>query len=253
LVRYGYWLKEVLEGNLGSSTLSHQAVTTLLRTAVPVSLELTFFALLIAVAFAFPVGLLLGTNADRRWARPSMFAITLGISVPGFWVGLMLIYIFSVELGWLPAGGYVPFTEDPIENLRSMVLPSITLSLYLAPPLVRFLRANAVGVLREDYVKAARSKGLSRRRLVFRHVAPNTYIPALTYLGLQLGVLISGAIITEVIFGLPGMGRLGLNAILSRDYPVAQGVVLIVAAWYIFVNLSVDLLYGLIDPRVRVQ
>jgi peptide/nickel transport system permease protein len=165
----------------------------------------------------------------------------------------MLIVIFSVKLGVLPAGGYVPFTHDPLQNLRAMILPSVTLSLYLAPPLVRFLRATAVGVSREDYVKAARAKGLSNRKVLFRHVAPNTFIPAITYLGLQVGLLISGAIITEVIFALPGMGRLGLNAILSRDYPAAQGVILVVAGGYVLVNLVVDLLYGVIDPRVRVR
>jgi peptide/nickel transport system permease protein len=251
--RYAYWLKEVLQGNLGTSTLSHQPITSLLGTALPVTLELALFSLLLAVCFAVPAGLLLATHRNRWWARPAMFVITLGISIPGFWVGLMLILVFAVKLGVLPAGGYVPFTQDPVENLRSMILPSITLSLYLAPPLVRFLRATAVGVLREDYVKTARAKGLSGRKLLFRHVGPNTFIPAVTYLGLQLGLLISGAIITEVIFSLPGMGRLGLNAILSRDYPAAQGVVLVVAAGYVVVNLAVDLAYGLIDPRVRVR
>src|SRR6478735_11092523 len=155
IVRYGYWLKETAQGNLGESVLSHQPVTKLLATALPVSLELTFFALLIAVAFALPTGLRLATNDDKHWARPAMFGITLGISVPGFWVGLMLIELFAVRWGILPAGGYVSFRTDPVENIKTMILPSITLSLYLGPPLVRFVRASAVGVLREDFIKTA--------------------------------------------------------------------------------------------------
>jgi peptide/nickel transport system permease protein len=251
VVRYGYWLKQTVQGNLGQSVLSQQPVTKLLSTALPVTLELTFFALLIAVVFALPVGLRLATNRDKRWARPAMFGITLGISVPGFWVGLMLIELFAVRWGLLPAGGYVPFRQDPVENLETMILPSITLSLYLGPPLVRFVRASAVGVLQEDFIKTARTKGISDRAILNRHVRPNALIPSVTFLGLQLGALISGAIVTEVIFALPGMGRLGLNAILSRDYPVVLGVVLVVALGYVLVNLLVDLSYGLIDPRVR--
>jgi peptide/nickel transport system permease protein len=251
VVRYGYWLKETVQGNLGESVLSHQPVTKLLATALPVTLELTAFALIIAIAFALPVGLRLATNRDKKWSRPAMFGITLGISVPGFWVGLMLIEIFAVRWGILPAGGYVSFREDPVENLKTMILPSVTLSLYLGPPLVRFVRASAVGVLQEDFIKTARTKGISDRAILNRHVRPNALIPSVTFLGLQLGALISGAIVTEVIFALPGMGRLGLNAILSRDYPVVLGVVLVVALGYVLVNLLVDLSYGLIDPRVR--
>jgi peptide/nickel transport system permease protein len=253
LVRYGYWLKETVQGNLGESVLSHQPVTKLLTNALPVTLELTAFALLIAVAFALPAGLRLATNDDKRWARPAMFGITLGISVPGFWVGLMLIELFAVKWGLLPAGGYTSLRSDPVENLKTMILPSITLSLYLGPPLVRFVRATAVGVLREDFVKTARTKGISDRAILNRHVKPNALIPTVTFLGLQLGALISGAIVTEVIFALPGMGRLGLNAILSRDYPVVLGVVLVVALGYVLVNLLVDLSYSLIDPRVRTR
>ena|SRR5579883_32245 len=251
-VRYGLWLQHILRGDLGISTLSQQPVASLLGTALPVTLELTLFSLLLAVAFALPVGPWIGVHSRRWWTRPLMFTITLGISVPGFWVGLMLIVLFAVKLNLLPPGGYVPFVDDPLGNLRYMLLPAVTLSLYLAPPLVRFLRSSSIGVLREDYVKTARSKGLSGRRVLFRHVVPNALIPALTYLGLQLGVLISGAIVTEVIFALPGMGSLGLHSILDRDYPVVQGVVLVIAAGYVVANMLIDLAYTLVDPRVRV-
>jgi peptide/nickel transport system permease protein len=181
-----------------------------------------------------------------------MPAITLGISVPGFWVGLLLIVVFAVWLGWLPSGGFVPLAKDPVGNIRHMVLPTVSLAIYLAPAVVRFVRVTAQAVLREDYIDTARVKGISTARVLFRHVAPNTMLLTLTYVGLQLGVLISGAIVIEVIFALPGLGRLGMSAVLNRDYPVIQGVVLTAAAGYVFVNLLVDVAYGLIDPRVRV-
>jgi peptide/nickel transport system permease protein len=251
--RYLYWLREALQGNLGASTLSQQSVTSLLADGLKVTFELTLLSVLLALLFAIPLGLLVGSRNDRLWTRPTMFLVTIGMSVPGFVTGLIMILIFSVKLGWFPPGGFVPITHDPVGNLKSMVLPSVTLAMWLAPPLARFLRATTVGVMREDYLTTARSKGMSDRRLLIRHVAPNAGIPVITYLGLQLGTLIGGAIVTEVIFALPGMGRLGLNAILDRDYPVVQGVVLVVAGGYIVVNLLIDLLYGLIDPRVRVS
>jgi peptide/nickel transport system permease protein len=151
----------------------------------------------------------------------------------------------------LPPGGFVPLLQDPIGNVRSMVLPSITLSLYLAPPLVRFVRASVAQVRKEEYVKVARAKGVRRTRLLTRHVAPNALLPAVTYVGLQLGVLVSGALVTEVIFALPGMGSMGLNAILNRDYPLVQGVVLVVAVGYLIANMLVDLAYTMLDPRIR--
>jgi peptide/nickel transport system permease protein len=252
-VRYAVWLREALSGNLGASTLSTDPVTSLLAHALPVTLELTIFAVTLAVLFAVPVGLILGRDSTSWWARPVMFVVTLGISIPGYLVGLVLIIIFSVKLGFLPAGGYVPFSDDPVENLKLFVLPSVTLSLYLAPPLVRFLRTQVLVVLREDFVGAARAKGISESRVMVRHIAPNALIPTLTFFGLQLGFLLSGAIVTEVIFGLPGMGRLALTAILDHDYPVVQGVVLVGATGYVVINLLVDLAYGFIDPRVRTR
>ena len=252
-VRYFYWLRSALEGNLGHSTLSGQPVTTLVASGLKVTLELSVLSVIVALLIAIPLGLLIGSKNDRWWTPHLMFGLTIGMSVPGFVTGLILIIIFSVKLGWFPAGGFVPFTSDPVGNLKSMVLPCTALALWLAPPLTRFLRANTVGVMREEYVKTAIAKGMTNRRLLLGHVAPNAGIPMITYLGLQLGTLIGGAIVTEVIFALPGMGRLGLNSILDRDFPVVQGVVLVVAAGYIIVNLLIDLLYGVVDPRVRVS
>jgi len=250
-VRYGIWLRETLAGNLGTSNLSFKPVDELLAAAIPATLELALLSLALAVIVAIPLGLLLAQNRDRWWSRPISALVTLGISVPGFWVGLLLIVLFSQTFKLLPSGGYVPVAKSLSGNLRSMVLPVLTLAIYLIPALVRFVRVTAIGVLREEYVDTARSKGLHPAAILLRHVAPNTLITTITYIGLQLGVLISGAIVVEIVFSIPGIGRLGMNAVLNRDYPVIQGVVLLAATGYVVVNLIVDLTYAMVDPRVR--
>lgn len=251
--RYLIWLRETVQGNLGTSNLSFKPVNDLLMTALPPTLQLAFSSLIMAVVIALPLGLLLAQNERRWWSRPISALITVGISVPGFWVGLLLIITFSVWLNLLPSAGYIPLSRSIWGNLRSMTLPVITLTIYLVPPLVRFVRMTALEVLREAYVDTARAKGVRPSAILLRHVAPNTLITTITYIGLQLGVLISGAIVIEVIFSIPGLGRLGMNAVLNRDYPVIQGVVLVAACGYVLVNLAIDLAYVLIDPRVRTQ
>jgi len=252
-MRYAVWLRETLQGNLGTSNLSFRPVNDLVLAALPATLELAIASLVLAVVIAIPLGLVLAQRRDRWWTRPISGIVTLGISVPGFWVGLLLIVLFSVTLKLLPSGGFVPLGRSLSGNLRSMVLPTLTLAIYLIPSLVRFVRVTAVSVLREDYIDTARAKGVGPTAILLRHVAPNTLITTITYIGLQLGVLISGAIVVEIIFAIPGLGRLGLNAVLNRDYPVIQGVVLLAAAGYVVVNLAIDLTYALIDPRVRAR
>lgn len=252
-VRYAIWLKEMLQGNLGTSNLSFNPVNDLVLAALPPTLELAALSLALAVLIAIPIGLILAQNRDRWWTRPVSGLVTLGISVPGFWVGLMLIVLFSMTLKLLPSGGYVPMSRSVSGNLRAMILPVLTLAIYLVPALVRFVRVTAATVLREDYIDTARAKGAGNWRILLQHVAPNTLIPTITYIGLQLGVLISGAIIIEIIFSIPGLGRLGMNAVLNRDYPVIQGVVLLAATGYVVVNLLIDLAYSLIDPRIRTR
>ena len=252
-VRYGLWLRQILEGNLGTSNLSFKPVGDLLLAAAFPTIQLAALSLFVAVVVAIPLGLLLAQNRNRWWSGPAASLITLGISVPGFWVGLMLIVLFSVTLKLLPSGGYVPPTKDLLGNIRSLVLPVATLAIYLIPSLVRFVRVTAIGVLREDYVDTALAKGLRPSAILFRHVAPNTLLTTITFIGLQLGVLISGAVVVELIFSIPGLGRLGLNAVLNRDYPVVQGVVLVAATGYVAVNLLIDMTYALIDPRVRTR
>jgi peptide/nickel transport system permease protein len=252
-VRYLLWFGQVIQGNLGESNLSHKPVATLLTSALPVTIELAALSLLLAVMLAVPTGLLLALYRGRWWTGPLMSTITIGISVPGVWVGQLLILLFAVTLDVLPSGGFVQFNQDPVGNLSHIVLPVLALAIYLAPALVRFVRVTAQAVLSEDYVETARSKGISNARLLIRHVAPNTWINTMTYIGLQLGVLLSGAIVIEMIFALPGIGRLGLTAVLNRDYPVIQGVVLVSAIGYVLVNLLIDLAYGFVDPRVRIR
>lgn len=252
-VRYLVWLKETIHGNLGTSNLSFKPVNDLLLTALPPTLELAFASLIIAVLVALPLGLILAQNENRWWSRPTSALVTVGISVPGFWVGLLLIITFSVWLQLLPSAGYVPISRSFSGNVRSMVLPVTTLVIYLVPPLVRFVRVSALEILREAYIDTARAKGVGPLAILLRHVAPNTLITTITYIGLQLGVLISGAIVIEVIFSIPGIGRLGMNAVLNRDYPVIQGVVLVAACGYVLVNLLIDVTYVFIDPRVRTK
>lgn len=250
-VRYAMWLRETVQGNLGTSNLSFKPVNDLLLAALPPTLQLAFASLLLAVAIALPLGLMLAQNERKWWTRPTTALVTLGVSVPGFWIGLLLIITFSVWLKLLPSAGYVPLSKSVSGNLRSMVLPVVTLAIYLVPPLTRFVRITALEVLREAYIDTARAKGIHPLAILLSHVAPNTLLTTITYIGLQLGVLISGAIIVEVIFSIPGLGRLGMNAVLNRDYPVIQGVVLVAACGYVVVNLVIDMAYAFIDPRVR--
>jgi peptide/nickel transport system permease protein len=175
----------------------------------------------------------------------------VGASVPTFWLGLVLIYIFSVRWRMLPPSGFVSFTQDPIANLRSMVLPSFALGIYLAGPLARFIRSSLIEVLQTQFVTTARAKGLRESRVMRGHALKNALIPTITFAGLQVGGLLGGAIVTEVVFSLPGTGSLALNGILNRDLPVVQGVVLVVACGYVLINIGVDIVYVLLDPRIK--
>jgi peptide/nickel transport system permease protein len=252
-VRYLTWMGQVLRGNLGQSILNKQPVTTLVGNALRVTLEQIVLAMLFATGIALVVGIVAALWRGT-WVDSLLMGFALvGTSVPTFWFGLLLVYVFAVQLKLFPPSGFVPFTEDPIANLRSMALPSFALGVYLAGPLARFLRSSVIEVLLTQFVTTARAKGLAERQVVRRHALKNALIPTVTFAGLQVGGLISGAIVTEVVFSLPGTGSLALSAILNRDYPVVQGVVLVVACGYVLVNIGVDLLYVVLDPRVRLS
>jgi peptide/nickel transport system permease protein len=250
-VRYAKWMGQVLRGDLGNSILNRQSVTSLLGPALRVTLEQIVLAMLLASTIALVVGVA-AAALRGTWIDSALMGFALiGTSVPTFWLGLVLIYVFSVRWKLLPPSGFVPFSEDPVANLRSMVLPSLALAVWLAGPLARFVRSSLIEVLRTQFVTTARAKGLSERGVMCGHALKNALIPTVTFAGLQIGGLLGGAIVTEVVFSLPGIGSLALSGIQNRDFPVVQGVVLVVACGYVLINIAVDIGYVLLDPRIR--
>lgn len=249
-VRYVKWIGQVVRGDLGNSVLNKQPVTSLVGSALRVTLQQIVLAMLLATVIALAVGitaaLFRGTWVDRLLMG---FAL-VGTSVPTFWLGLLLIYVFAVRYQVLPPSGYVPFTENPVANVRSLLMPSFALGVYLAGPLARFVRSSLIETMQAQFITTARAKGLAERGVLRGHALKNALIPSVTFAGLQIGALLSGAIVTEVVFSLPGTGTLALNGILNRDFPVVQGVVLVVACGYVLINIVVDLVYILLDPRI---
>jgi peptide/nickel transport system permease protein len=249
-IRYVKWMGQVLRGDLGNSILNRQSVTSLVGSALRVTLEQVALGMVLASVIALVVGVAAAVLRGTWLDTLRMGFALIGTSVPTFWLGLMLIYLFAVRWKVLPPSGFVPFTEDPAANLRSMVMPSFALAVWLAGPLARFIRSSLIEVLQTQFVTTARAKGLPERRVLRGHAMKNALIPTVTFAGLQVGGLIGGAIVTEVVFSLPGTGTLALSGILNRDFPVVQGVVLVVACGYVLINIGVDLVYVLLDPRI---
>lgn len=252
VVQYLSFVGNLFRGDLGTSLRTGAPVTDLIGATLPVTLWLATYAIVIAVI----VGVLAGVIAERfrgRWPEwiANIFAI-VGLSVPNFWLGILAIMYLSVILGWFPASGYVPVLDNPITGLYYLTLPAIILGISLAAVIMRQTRASMIESMGSDYVRTARAKGLGRFRILFRYGLRNSLIVVMTIVGLQLGGLISGAVVTERIFGLPGFGKLTLDAVFTRDYPVIQAVVLVVTLAYILINLAVDVLYSVINPRIRV-
>lgn len=251
VVQYLRYVRHALTGDLGTSSRTGLPVLDSVLDALPVTLELSALALLLAVL----VGVSAGVVAAVRRGRPEEWLVNalalLGLSIPAFWLGIVLILTFAIAVPVFSASGFVPFGVDPVENLRHMVLPAIVLGSGLAAVVMRQTRAAMLGSLSADYIRTARAKGLTRRQVIGSHALRNSLVTVVTVLGLQLGHLISGAVVTEQIFVLPGFGKLTIDAVFSRDYAMVQGVVLFTSAAYILVNLLVDLAYSLIDPRIR--
>jgi peptide/nickel transport system permease protein len=245
------WFGRLLRGDLGQSIYLDRPVTqTLLERAEP-TLLLTLLATLFAILLGLPIGILSATRAGS-WADLGAMLIALGgISMPSFWVGLNLIFVFAVVMGVLPVAGYQPLSKGLWENLRYLLLPAVTLGFAQAALLARMARSMMLEVLREDYVRTARSKGVAERTVVLSHALRNAMVPLVTVMGLTFAILMGGAVITEQVFNIPGIGRLLVQSVLRRDYPVVQGIVLVIAFNYVVINLLVDVLYGLFDPRVR--
>ncbi|QDL71156.1 ABC transporter permease [Streptomyces malaysiensis subsp. malaysiensis] len=251
VVQYVRYVRHAATGDLGVSSRTGLPVLDSVLEALPVTLELSALALLLAVV----VGVGAGVVAAVRRGRPEEWLVNavalLGLSVPAFWLGIVLVLAFAIAIPVFAASGFVPFGVDPMENLRHMVLPVIVLGSGLAAVVMRQTRAAMLGSLSADYVRTARAKGLSRRQVIMGHALRNSLVTVVTVLGLQLGHLISGAVVTEQIFVLPGFGKLTIDAVFSRDYAMVQGVVLFTSTAYILVNLAVDLAYSVIDPRIR--
>jgi peptide/nickel transport system permease protein len=240
-----------LHGDLGNSTRSHQPVLEAIVERLPATIELTLFSLLISLSIAIPTGII---SATRRGSRSDLISSTLallGVSMPSFFLAMLLIFVFSLNLRLLPPIGFTPILNDPMANLRGMILPSITLGTGAAAIVARLTRSSLLEVLNLEYIRTARAKGLRERLVVYRHALKNALIPVVTIVGLQVGGLLGGAVITESLFVLPGVGKLAVDSIFSRDFPIVQGVVLFLSLIFLLTNLTVDVLYAFLDPRIH--
>jgi peptide/nickel transport system permease protein len=252
-VRYLYWLGGVVHGDLGESLRMQQPVRALIAEKLPVTLELACIAIVIALAIGIPAGVVSAVRRGTAWDYGANVVALWGLSTPNFWLGIMLILLFSVTLGWLPASGYVSPFEDWRANIASMVMPAFVLGNAIAAVLMRHTRSAMLQVLSSDYVRTARAKGVRERDVVLKHALRNALIPIITLGALEFGTLLSGAVLTEQVFTIPGFGKLIVDAVFNRDYAVVQGVVLFTATAYIVLNLVADVAYAVVNPRIRVS
>ena len=252
-VRYLYWIKGVLHGDLGESLRMQKPVLALIMEKLPVTLELASMAILIALVIGIPAGIISAVRRNSAWDYAANVVALWGLSTPNFWLGIMLILLFSVTLGWLPASGFVSPFEDLKGNLAALIMPAFVLGNAIAAVLMRHTRSAMLQVLSSDYVRTARAKGLPERNVILKHALRNALIPVITLGALELGTLLSGAVLTEQVFTIPGFGKLIVDAVFNRDYEVVQGVVLFTATAYIVLNLFADIAYVIVNPQMRVQ
>lgn len=252
-VQYVIWLRNVVTFNLGNSLINDFPVSTLILQRIPATVELAFAAAVIGALIALPLGIISAMRAGSPVDMMATIFSALSFAVPGFWLAILLILLFSLQLQWLPPSGRPDFSEQPLEHLKALAMPALTLGIAMAARLTRFLRSSLLDELNQDYARTARGKGLRERMVVLRHVLPNSMIPVITVFGLQIGDLLSGAIIVESIFAWPGVGRLTIQAVGWRDYPILQISVMFIVLSFLLVNLLTDLAYGLIDPRIRYE
>lgn len=250
-VQLGKWFSNMVKGDLGESIFLNQPVTQAIGEHLGVTMALTLFAMLIATALGVALGVWSAVNRGRFIDQIAMIFSVLGVSVPEFWLALNLILLFAVYHQIFPIGGYVPFMEDPLGSLKCLTLPALSLGLTQAAFIARMVRSSVLEILDQEYVRTALAKGLDSGKVVMKHVLKNAMVPIVTVVGMTFSVLLGGAIAIEMVFNLPGIGRLLMNAVLRRDYPLIQGIVLFIAAAYIVINLIVDILYVYIDPRIE--
>ena len=251
LVRFGEWFWQILHGDLGTSIFTNLPVSTLIAQRIEPTLSLMTITLLLSVAVAVPIGVLAAWKAGTWIDRVIMAFAVFGFSVPVFVVGYLLAYVFALQLGWLPVQGYTPISQGLWPWLENLILPSIALGCVYIALIARITRASMLEVLQQDYIRTARAKGLAQGSILFIHALKNASVPIVTVIGIGIALLIGGAVVTESVFAIPGLGRLTVDAILRRDYPVIQGVVLLFSFVYVLVNLAIDLTYTLLDPRIR--
>lgn len=252
-IQFFQWFTKALKGDLGRSIFLGIPVNQALKERLPVTVELSTLALIFSIIIGLPSGILAAVKQNTLIDRIAMLFAISGVSIPSFWLGLNLMMIFSVNLRWFPIGGYIPFLKDPMGNFRSLFLPTITLGLVEAAYIARVARSSTLEMLRQDFISTARAKGLRELVVISKHVGRNAIIPVITVMGLIFGTLLGGAIVTEFVFNLPGVGRLAVTAVSRRDYPVIQGVLLLIASGYAIVNLVVDILYVYVDPRIKYE
>ena len=250
-VQYLYWMKGVLSGNLGESMRLKSSVRDLVIQKLPVTLQLAAMALLVAILIGIPAGIVSAVKKETLWDYGANLFALWGLSTPNFWLGILMIFLFSVTLGWLPASGYVSLRENWQASLATTVMPAFVLGNALAAVLMRHTRSAMLQAMGADYVRTARAKGLHEGRVVLKHALRNAMTPVITLLALDFGTLLSGAVLTEQIFTIPGFGKLIIDSVFNRDYAVVQGVVLVTATVYIMLNLLADVAYVLVNPRLR--
>jgi peptide/nickel transport system permease protein len=252
VVQYLDWLGHVLQGDLGNSLVDHTPVADLVLQRLPATIELTIGTFAVAILIAVPAGIMSATRPGKFVDYTSSIFALGGMSIPHFWLGMMFIALFSVQLGWLPASGYVPFSEDPLSNLQAMIMPMVATGLRESAVLMRMLRSSLLEVTQADYIRTAYSKGLRERTVIWNHALKNALVPVVTTSGLMVAGLLGGLVITETIFSIPGFGKLIVESIFTRDFVTVQGAILVSALLVVMVNLVVDILYALIDPRIKV-
>ena len=251
LSQVGIWLSQIVRGDLGTSIFSGLPVATLIKQRAGATVSLTIFAMLISVGVGVPLGIVAAWKKGSWIDRLVMVLAVSGFSMPVFWLGFLLVYVFAISFAWLPVQGYQPLASGLWPFLRHLILPALTLSVIYMALVARMTRASMLSVLSEDYIRTAFAKGLPPGRVLVRHALKNASLPVVTIIGIGFALLIGGAVVTESVFALPGLGRLTVDAIVRRDYPVIQGVLLLVSGVYVMINLVIDMLYVFLDPRIR--